>query len=184
MKKNLGAVNTLYPSPIIIVGTEIHGKINFINIALVGLIDKDTLSISMGKIHYSNQGIKENMTLSINLPSEAMVVEADYVGLVSGAKVDKSNVFEIFYGDLKGAPMIKEAPLSMECEVVDILDMPNHDVFLVRPKNTYCNEEILTNEKIDICKIKPLLFDTHFRRYLGIGAPIADCWSIGNNYKK
>jgi flavin reductase (DIM6/NTAB) family NADH-FMN oxidoreductase RutF len=184
MKKNLGSVNALYPMPVVLVGTEVDGKVNYINIAHVGVIDMNTISISMGKPHYSNKGIKENKTLSINFPSEDMVVESDYVGIVSGAKVDKSQVFESIYGELKGAPMIKNAPLSMECEVVDILDMPNHDVFLVRPINTYCNEEMLTNGKIDLSKIRPMLFDMHQRKYWKLGEDFASCWNIGMEYKK
>lgn len=138
----------------------------------------------MGKVHHSNKGIKENKTLSINFPSEDMVIGADYVGLVSGAKKDKSQVFESFYGELKGAPMIKKAPLSMECEVVDIIDMPNHDVFLVRPKNTYCNEEVLSDGKIDMAKVKPMLFDMFQRKYWKLGEGFANCWSIGNKYTR
>lgn len=184
MKKNLGAVNALYPIPVVLVGTEVEGKINYLNIAHVGIIDMNTISLSMGKTHHSNKGIKENRTLSINFPSEDMVIEADYVGIVSGAKVDKSEVFESFYGELKGAPMIKNAPVTMECEVVDILDMPHHDVFLVTPKNTYCEEEILSDGKIDMAKVKPMFFDMPQRKYWKLGEAFANCWSIGNKYTK
>jgi len=184
MKKNLGPVNALYPMPVVLVGTEVAGKINYINIAHVGIIDMTTISISMGKVHHSNKGIKENKTLSINFPSEDMVVEADYVGVVSGAKVDKSKVFESYYGELKGAPMIKNAPLSMECEVIDILDVPNHDVFLVRPINTYCDEVVLADGKIDMAKVQPMFFDMPQRKYWKLGEAFANCWSIGSNYVK
>ncbi len=184
MKKNLGPINALYPTPIVLVGTMVDGKINYINIAHIGIIDMNTMSISMGKIHHSNKGIKENKTLSINLPSEDMVVEADYVGLVSGAMVDKSQVFESFFGELKNAPMIKNAPVNMECEVVNMLDMPNHDVFLVRAKNTYCNEEVLTDGRIDLAKVKPMFFDMHQRKYWKLGEAFAKCWSIGRSYSK
>lgn len=39
MKKNIGAVNVLYPLPIVIIGTEVEGKPNYITIAHVGIID-------------------------------------------------------------------------------------------------------------------------------------------------
>lgn len=184
MKRNLGAVNALYPTPIVIVGTEVNGRANYINIAHVGIIDMSTLSLSMGKTHYSNKGIKENMTLSINIPSEDMVVKTDYVGLVSGANHDKSDVFESFSGELTGAPMIKDAPICMECKVVTIVDMPNHDVFFVVPVNTYCNEEVLVKDKIDFSKVKPMLFDMPQRKYWRLGEAFSDCWSVGKEYKK
>ncbi len=184
MKKNIGAVNALYPTAVVLVGSELEGVINYINIAHVGVIDMRTISISMGKSHHSNKAIKLNMTLSINFPSEDMVVEADYIGLVSGSRVDKSKVFESFYGELKGAPMIKNAPVCMECKVINILDMPNHDVFLVQPLNTYCEEKVLLNGKIDLAAVKPLLFDMHQRKYWKLGEGFANCWSVGNSYKK
>ncbi|SDH97490.1 hypothetical protein [Desulfosporosinus hippei] len=45
MKKNLGSVNTLYPMPVVIVGTKINGKANYITIAHVGIIDMKTFNI-------------------------------------------------------------------------------------------------------------------------------------------
>ncbi|MBP1737199.1 MAG: flavin reductase [Oscillospiraceae bacterium] len=159
MKKNLGATNALYPMPIVVVGTEVNGKANYNAIAHVGIIDHKTLSISMGKIHYSNQGIKEHKTLSINITAEDMVEEMDHVGKVSGAKEDKSQIFNSVYGELKGAPMIENAPVSMECEVIDIYDQPEFDVFIVKVVNTYADEAVLTDGKIDFAKVKPVLFD-------------------------
>ncbi len=113
-----------------------------------------------------------------------MVVKADYVGLVSGANQDKSDVFESFSGELTGAPMIKEAPICMECKVVTIVDMPDYDVFFVVPVNTYCNEEVLVKDKIDFSKVKPLLFDMPQRKYWRLGEAFSDCWSVGKEYKK
>lgn len=186
MKKNIGAVNALYPMPTVIVGTEIEGKANYITIAYVGIIDHSTISISMNKGRYSSQGIRQHRTLSINFPSEDMVVETDYIGLESGSNSDKSMIYESFSGELQGAPMIKKAPLTMECKVVEIIDRPNHnhDVFLVEPQNTYCNEKALTDGKVDISKIRPILFDMPLRKYWKLGETFADCWSVGKNYKK
>lgn len=183
-KKNLGPVNALYPLPSVLVGTEVEGKVNYINIAHVGIIDLETLSVSMAKSHYSDQGIKENRSLSINFPTEDMVVEADYVGMVSGRQVDKSEVFTNFYGELEAAPMIKESPLCMECEVIDIIDRPNHDVFLVQPVNTYGDQEILTNGEIDISKVNPILFDMPLKNYWQLGEKVADCWTVGEEYNR
>lgn len=183
-KKNVGPVNALYPMPVVLVGTEVEGKVNYLTIAHVGIIGMDTLSVSVNKNHYSNRGIRKNKTLSINFPTENMVIETDYAGIVSGARVDKSDLFESFYGELKGAPMIKQAPISMECEVVDIIDMSTHDAFIVKPHNTYCAEAVLTDGKIDPAKIKPILFDMHTRRYWKLGEPFAQCWSVGKQYTK
>ncbi len=121
--------------------------------------------------------------MSINYPSVSMAVETDYVGMVSGAKVDKSTVFESFTGTLTGAPMIKNAPLTMECKVVDIFDTPHFDVFLLKVENTYCDEEALTDGKIDYAKVDPILFDMPGFNYWRLGEKIANSYSIGKQYK-
>jgi flavin reductase (DIM6/NTAB) family NADH-FMN oxidoreductase RutF len=184
MKKNLGAVNALSPILTTVIGTEVDGKINYFTVAYVGIIDQDVLSISVNKIRYSNQGIKKHGTLSVNLPSIDMAVEADYVGRVSGAKVDKSQVFESFLGSLKGSPMIKNAPISMECEVIDILDRPNTNVYLVKVVNTYCNENVMTDGKIDYAKVDPMFFDLAQIKYRKLGEKFADSYSLGKEYNK
>lgn len=185
MQKNIGNVIGLYPMPVTIVGTEIDGAVNWINIAHVGVIGMDRMMLSMGKAHHSNKAVKKNQTLSISLVNRDMIEAADYVGLVSGKSVDKSDVFEYFYGDLNGAPMIKNAPLTMECEVVDVFETKTNEQFIVKPVNTYVEEEYLDeNDIIDFVKLSPVLFEMQKRRYLSTGESLANCWSVGKNFKK
>jgi predicted dinucleotide-binding enzyme len=104
MKKKLGGINVLYPTPTVLVGAMVDGKPNYITIAHIGIVNHARpylISLSMGKTHYTNAGIKENKAFSVNIPSENSVVETDYVGLVSGKKTDKSKLFEIFFGKLE-----------------------------------------------------------------------------------
>ncbi len=182
-KKKIAASTEVHPIPTTVVGTEVDGKINWIAIAHIGHIGRGNLIISSGKSHYSNIGIKKNMTLSVNIVSESMLVAADYVGLVSGAKVDKSKVFTPFYGSLKGAPMIQESPLTMECRVVDIYDTEHHDNFILEVVSTYADPSILDeNDKVDYMKFKPILFEMPHRRYFKTGEYVGKAWGEGKNH--
>ncbi len=49
---------------------------------------------------------------------------------------------------------------------------------------TYVDESVLTDGKVDISKVKPLLFDMSSVKYWSVGNVIADCWSIGKQLKK
>ncbi len=98
MKSKLGAKNCLYPLPTVLVGANVGGKPNYITIAHVGIMDPGSVSLGMNKVHYTNIGIKETGTFSINIPSVDMVQETDYCGLVSGKNVNKAKIFETFYG--------------------------------------------------------------------------------------
>ena len=185
MKKNIGAIVGLYPTPVTVVGTEIDGKINWMNVSHVGIWGFDKMLLSMGKMHYTNRGLKENRTVSVNIVNEDILTEADYVGLVSGKNIDKSRVFEYFTGQLNGAPLIKKSPIAMECEVIEIYETETHDNFIVKPVNTYVNEELLSeNKQIDYEKVKPVLFEMSSRQYLSLGSVIAKCWDIGKKYRK
>jgi flavin reductase (DIM6/NTAB) family NADH-FMN oxidoreductase RutF len=162
MKKKLDGINVLYPTPTTIVGAMVNGKPNFLTIAHIGIVNHAKpflISLSLGKAHYTNAGIKENKALSVNIPSEELVVETDYVGIVSGKKTDKSGVFDIFYGELEIAPMIRTCPLNMEYKLYDTYDTPTHDLFIGEIVQTYADEAVLSDGKVDITRVRPLLFD-------------------------
>ena len=182
MKQKIGSQNALYPMPVTLVGALVDGKANFINIAHVGILNARSphlISLGMSKTHYTNSGIKANKTFSVNMPSQDMVVEADYVGLVSGRDTDKSTVFEVVFGELQTAPMIKNCPISMECRLHDTVDLPTHDVFIGEIVATYAEESVFTNGHIDIAKVRPLLFDMSSKQYWTWGEAIARCWHVG-----
>ena len=68
------------------------------------------IACGIGNHHYTSEGIAETRTFSVNIPSSALLEKTDYCGLVSGRKTDKSGVFDVFYGSLETAPMIRECP--------------------------------------------------------------------------
>jgi flavin reductase (DIM6/NTAB) family NADH-FMN oxidoreductase RutF len=186
MKQKLGGINALYPTPTVLVGAIVNDKPNFITIAHIGIVNHATphlISLSMGKPHYTNPGIKKNKAFSVNIPSENLVVETDYVGLVSGKKTDKSGLFDIFYGELDRAPMIKECPLNMECRLFDTYDTATHDLFIGEIVQTYADESVLTDGKVDLTKVRPLLFDMNSVKYWSVGDAIAGCWNAGKQMK-
>jgi flavin reductase (DIM6/NTAB) family NADH-FMN oxidoreductase RutF len=184
MKKQLGPRNCLYPLPVTLVGATVAGKPNFAPIAHVGIIDFRSVSVSMNRVHYTNSGIKENGTFSVNVPSVRMVVETDYCGLVSGSKFDKASIFDVFYGALENAPMIEGCPLNMECRLAHTLEMPQHDVFVGEIVETWCEEECLNEGGVDYEAVGPILFTMDDKGYWRLGARFADAWEAGKELLK
>jgi flavin reductase (DIM6/NTAB) family NADH-FMN oxidoreductase RutF len=170
--------------PTALVGATVNGKPTFITIAHVGIMDLGSVSLGMNKIHYTNAGIKENGTFSINIPSIEMVKETDYCGLVSGKNVDKDELFEVFYGELKTAPMVAECPINMECRMIQTIDFPRHDIFVGEIVETYCDENCLTDGVVDFSKIQPILFVMNDKSYWKLGERLARAWNIGKELKK
>ncbi|MEM3586879.1 MAG: flavin reductase family protein, partial [Candidatus Jordarchaeaceae archaeon] len=141
------------------------------------------ISISLNKAHYTNQGIKENKTFSVNIPSAEMAIVTDYCGLFSGSKIDKSTIFVTFYGKLKTAPMIMECPLNLECKLVQTLEFPVDEVFIGEIVSVYSEKQYLTNGLPDIKKINPLVFSMHDNNYWKIGEKVGQAWNIGKKFK-
>ncbi len=112
------------------------------------------------------------------------MTETDYIGMVSGKKVDKSGVFDIFYGSLAKAPMIKACPVCMECRLFDTYDTTAHDLFIGEIVETHAEESVLTDGKVDVSKVRPLLFDMNTVKYWSLGPAVASCWSVGKQLKK
>jgi flavin reductase (DIM6/NTAB) family NADH-FMN oxidoreductase RutF len=182
VKEKLGPTNALYPLVTAIVGATVDGRPDFATIAHVGIAHLKGITLGMGNIHLTNQGILENKTFSVNLPSEDMVVITDHIGMVSGKKEDKSGLFDLFYGELDTAPMIEQCKVTMEVKLIDHVKLPTHDLFVGEIVGTYADVGVLTNGVVDIAKLKPLLFDMASKKYWSLGDPVAKCWSVGNEY--
>jgi flavin reductase (DIM6/NTAB) family NADH-FMN oxidoreductase RutF len=170
--------------PTTIVGALVNGKPNYVTIAHVGIMEMTSISLGMNKSHYTNQGIKENKTFSVNIPSAKLVKETDYCGLVSGKNEDKTAMFTTYYGALKTAPMIEQCCINMECDLIRAVDFPNHDVFIGRIAETYCDEQVMTDGVVDLNKVQPLLLAMNDRSYWRIGARLAKAWDVGKELMK
>ncbi len=184
-KLEIGAKTFLYPMPTTLVGANVRGKPNYLTVAYCGIINHTPplISVALGKTHYTNIGIKENGTFSINIPSEELVKITDYCGLVSGHKVDKSELFEVSYGKLKSAPMIRECPLNLECKLIQTLEFPMEEVFIGEIVEAYSEDQFLSKGLPDIKKMNPIVFSMHDNNYWKVGEHLARAWNIGKDLK-
>jgi flavin reductase (DIM6/NTAB) family NADH-FMN oxidoreductase RutF len=66
----------------------------------------------------------------------------------------------------------------------DTYDTPTHDLVIGEIVETYADESVLTNAKVDLAKVKPLLFDMSRVMYGSVGKPITGCWKISQDIKK
>ena len=185
-KTKLGAGSYLLPMPIVLVGTNVDNRPNFLTIAYVGMVGHAPamIEIALRKNRFSSAGIKENQTFSVNAASASMVDATDYCGIYSGKKVDKSKVFEVFYGELKTAPMIAESPLNLECQLAKVLDLGgSHEVFIGEIVQAYSSEEYLSSGQPDLQKIQPIVYDGSSTSYWTLENKLARAFQVGKDYK-
>lgn len=181
-QKNIGSVFALYPSLAAVLGTKDEtGKVNFMLVAHVGIVSHKLLSLSLHPTR-TLENIRQTRKVTINLINEKMLERADYCGTVSGTKVDKSGVFEWHEGEA-GMPVINDADLVMECEMVDDITIDGFSNIVCKVANTYVNDQ-MTDEKgkPDWNKIKPILFEMPSYKYIATGDVLADCVKMGKAY--
>lgn len=185
-KMDIGTGGFVYPMPVVLMGATVKGRANFMAVGWVSRVNAKPpmIATGIGRKHYTNQGIRENKTFSINIPSAQMIEKTDYCGLVSGEKTDKSQLFEVFYGITETAPMIEECPLCMECRLVEIHDMPTNEMFIGEILATYTEERYLTDGKPDIKKIDPFVLTMPDNNFWLVGEHAGKAWSIGKALKK
>ena len=160
MKKNIGPKLALYPAPVTVVGTlKEDAKPNWILIAHMGILSQNKLSLSIHASHYSTALIRKTSKLSVNIVDEAMLPAADYTGIVSANKTDKSAVFDYEMG-ANGTPIVNASPLAMECEVFDVYEADGYVNFFCTIVNTYVEDEMLDEKgQINYERLKPVLFE-------------------------
>jgi flavin reductase (DIM6/NTAB) family NADH-FMN oxidoreductase RutF len=185
MKVKLGTLPLVYPIPIVLAGANVQGKPNYATLGQCGImgINPPLVYISSHREHYTNKGILENGTYSINLPSTNLLAVTDYCGMVSGREVDKSELFEVFYGELGTAPMIQECTVNLECRVVKEFCIEHRHIFVGRVVQAYVDEEFVTERKgrrmvADMTKLAPIIYALD-NRYYRIGEPIGVGYSEG-----
>lgn len=180
-KTRLGPQTLLYPMPAVLVGSIVDGKPNFMTAAWSGVacMKPPALSVAIHHTRHTLKGIQEKKAFSINVPPTRLVKEVDFCGIYSGKNRDKSGIFEVFYGDLETAPLIRECPVNLECRVTHSLDLGSHVLVVGEITETHVDEDCLKDGRPDPEKIDPLIFLPSVQRYGKLGGLIAKAFHVG-----
>ncbi len=184
-KKNIGSVFAMYPTPLGVLGTRDSetAKVNFMEIGHVGIISHRLLSVSLHCAHLSTDIALKEKRLSFSFVNLQMLQRADYVGMVSGKKADKSSIFPYHLGEA-GTPLIDEADCTMELAVTDDYQVDGFHNLICRVANTYINPDMVDeNGKPDYDKFKPILFEMPSYKYLATGEIVGNCLELGKQLK-
>ncbi|MFO7713535.1 flavin reductase family protein [Desulfosarcina sp.] len=180
-KSRLGPEALLFPTPAVLVGTVVDGRANFMTAAWCGIASSKppAISVAIRGERHTLKGILAQAEFSINVPSAAMVAQVDFCGIYSGRKVDKSNLFELFEGELKHAPLVASCPVNLECRLRHTLDLGAHILVVGEVIQTHVSDTCLTDGKPDSAKIDPLVFSPGTGTYQRLGEIVGQAFSIG-----
>ena len=187
MRKDFGPQTWMYPMPVLIIGTyDEKGKPNAMNAAWGGIYDYNQIMICLSS-HKTTDNIRKNKAFTISFATVETVTPSDYVGIVSQNK-EPNKMIKAGLIDLKAnkvnAPIFANYPLTLECEVVDIINEGEGGGNVIgKIVNVNADESILTKGKIDYKKLNPIIFDPVSLKYINFGEEIADAFKEGKKLK-
>ncbi len=137
----------LAPIPPALISCGTIDKPNVMTAAWTGIINSDPpmTYVSIRPSRYSHELITQTREFVINLPNLPLAAITDWCGVKSGKKIDKFKTCGITPALSKhiSAPQIQEAPVSIECKVVNIQHFETHDMFLAEIKGVSVDDTYL-----------------------------------------
>jgi flavin reductase (DIM6/NTAB) family NADH-FMN oxidoreductase RutF len=186
MKLNLKAQPIMQPCPVLIIGTYgVDGKPNIMNAAWGGIASSKPpcISVSLREATLSYHNIRQAQAFTVNIPSQKYFKEADFVGLVSGREHDKFKETGLTpeKSSLVNAPIVKEFPYALECNLVKQVELGLHTMFIGEIVGIVADSEVVGPKQLpDIEKVQPMVFGSFGSlAYYTIGDKLGDAFSVG-----
>ncbi len=137
--------NMVYPAPAVLVSVaNKEGKTDIITAAWTGNICSDPVMtyVSVRPERFSYHMIEETQCFAINLTTKALAKATDFCGVRSGRDVDKWKETGLTpeKADYIPAPLIRESPVNIECQVVNRLDLGSHTMFIAKVLAVHAEE--------------------------------------------
>jgi flavin reductase (DIM6/NTAB) family NADH-FMN oxidoreductase RutF len=135
--------------------------------------------------HKTVKNILSRGAFTVSMADAAHVVEADYLGIVSGNqqpdKVAKAGLHTT-KSAFVDAPVIDEFPLTLECKFIRFDE--ESELVLGEIVNVCAAERILNDAgSIDPAKLQPITFDPVNNEYRIIGEKVGNAFSDGKKLK-
>ena len=129
----------LFPLPPVMVTCGTLKKPNVLTIAWTGIVNSEPplTYISVRPSRFSHAIIKKSKQFVINITNLPLVKACDFCGVKSGRTTDKIKEMNLELEPCSKvkAPMLKAAPVSLECKVIDVKSFETHDMFLAEIVN-------------------------------------------------
>ena len=182
-RKNFGPDHALMttPQPCVMIATwdKDHNP-DVMMAAWAGQCDYRQVFISLSP-HKTTENLEATGAFTLSFADENTVAESDYFGLVSAHKVPDKVAragFTVTPSPNVDAPIINEYPLTLECKVVSFQD----GILIGEVVNMSAEDRILTDGRIDLAKLKPIVFDAAGISYRSIGDEVGKAWGAGKKF--
>ncbi|MCR5725231.1 MAG: flavin reductase [Treponema sp.] len=175
--------SVIVPEGVFIIGTyDENGVPNAMNAAWGIQSDYGEITLYLAQ-HKTTDNLKKAGAFTVAFGTRSTVTICDYFGIESGAnvnKIEKAGV-HVHKSAHVNAPVIEEFPLTLECEVKEWDE--KREMLVGKIISQQADDSILTDGKIDLAKLQPIMFDASFHVYRAIGDVVAQAFSEGKKLK-
>ena len=179
----------IYPLPAALISCgATPDEYNVLTASWVGTIcsNPPMCYVSIRPERHSHPIIERNMAFVINLTTEELARVTDWCGVRSGKDYDKFAECGLtpVLSDKVAAPYIKEAPLSIECNVREVLHLGSHDMFIAAVEGVLADNAYIYAETGAFDMEKAGLLVYPHGHYYKTGEPIGKFgWSVEKKRK-
>ncbi len=189
MKKDLGPLPAICPMPVLMVSAyDDDGTANTMSAAWWTISQMDKMVLMIDEDHKTTQNILRTRAFTVSLADRKNLAPADYVGIVSGNKVPdkfaRSGLHAVKSGRVN-APVVEDFPITMECELAEVVRTETMFAIVGRIVNVLADEEVVGEDgKIDIGKTELLVFDQFTWNYNVVGGKVSKVGQAGKELKR
>ena len=182
-RKNFGPAHALMttPQPCVMIATwDKDHTPDVMMAAWAGQYDHNQIVVSMSK-HKTTENIELTGAFTVSFADVRTVAESDFLGIASGAKVPDKVAkvgFTVSPSPNVDAPIIDQYPLTLECKVVSWKD----GILVGEVVNMSADKCILTDGKVDLGKLQPIVFDAAALTYRALGEVVGQAWGSGKKF--
>jgi flavin reductase (DIM6/NTAB) family NADH-FMN oxidoreductase RutF len=155
----------IYPLPAVMVSLgETAEEYNIITIAWTGTLcsDPPLCYISVRPERHSYDILTRTHEFVINLTTKKLARATDWCGVRSGRSYRKFEEMHLTPGPASTikAPIIVEAPINIECRVIDVQRLGTHDMFMAEVLNVKADTQYINPKTgaFQIAQTEPLVF--------------------------
>ena len=159
----------LFPVPPVMVTCGTLDKPNVFTAAWTGIINSEPpmTYISVRPSRYSHHLIEESREFVINIANLPLAKACDFCGVRSGKTIDKFKEMDLEIEPCSkvNVPMLKAAPVSLECKVFDVKRFGTHDMFMAEIVNVNIDDRYIEEDGRLAIEKAGLLAFAHGRYY-------------------
>lgn len=188
MRKNIKTTEAIFPMPVLMIATYNEDEsIDVMNAAWGTMLSRNQVILNLTETHKTVKNIKERKAFTVSIADSKHVVEADYLGVVSGNNT--TNKFEnsgltATKSENVDAPIINEFPICLECEFIEYQDDEYGAGVIGKVVNVTADERVMNGENVDINLVDAIAFDPYTHGYYRVQERVGEAFKDGLRLKK